>query len=66
MFRHYIRHRQCNSYESLQLLKMYLLHCTVYITLHWKTMRYINLKLTKLTVITVTLTMTDVPSKHVC
>ena len=62
MFRQYIHHHQCDGYESLQLIKhaCYNVHA-VYIALHWKTMRYINLKLTKLTVITITLSMMDVP-----
>ena len=38
MFRRYIRHRQCDGFESLTCL----LQCAVYVTLRWKTIRYIN------------------------
>ena len=48
MFRRYIRHRRCDGYESFTADKTCLLQCTVYVTLCWKTIRFINLKLRKL------------------
>ena len=44
MFRRYIRQRQSDGYESLQLIKR-----ACYVTLRSKTICYINLKLIKLT-----------------
>ena len=48
MFRQYIRHRQCDDYESFTADKTCLLQRTVCVTLCWKTVRFINLKLRKL------------------
>ena len=48
MFRRYIGHRQCDGYESFTADKTCLLQRTVYVTLSWKTIRFINLKLRKL------------------
>ena len=48
-FRRYIRHRQCDGYESFAAGKTCLLKRTVYVTLCWETIRLINLKLRKLT-----------------